>query len=89
MIAGFIRLVFYFFIAYIIYRVLSFFFSPSQPRRSGQPPQQRSGIMVKDETCNTYLPQEEAIRERVDGKDYFFCSQECRRKFLEQRKSRD
>ncbi|MEW5900028.1 MAG: hypothetical protein AB1715_01030 [Acidobacteriota bacterium] len=42
--------------------------------------------MVKDETCNTYLPREQAIHEKVDGKDFYFCSQECRRKFREQRK---
>jgi len=42
--------------------------------------------MVKDETCNTYLPREEAILEHADGKDYYFCSQECRQKFLGQKK---
>jgi len=42
--------------------------------------------MVKDEVCNTYLPREDAIRENWDGKEFFFCSPECRGKFLEQRK---
>jgi YHS domain-containing protein len=45
--------------------------------------------MVKDETCNTYLPREEAILEKVEGKEYYFCSQECRKKFLEQVRTRD
>jgi YHS domain-containing protein len=39
--------------------------------------------MVKDETCNTYLSREEAIVEKVGGKDFYFCSQECRLRFLE------
>jgi YHS domain-containing protein len=43
--------------------------------------------MVKDEACNIYLPKEDAIREIIDGKEHFFCSHECRKKFLEQRKS--
>ena len=45
--------------------------------------------MVKDEFCNTYLPREDALKERIDGKEYFFCCQECRKKFLEQKKSGD
>jgi YHS domain-containing protein len=43
--------------------------------------------MVKDEVCNTYLPKEDAIRENIGGKEYFFCSKECRQKFLEQKKN--
>jgi YHS domain-containing protein len=43
--------------------------------------------MVKDEFCNTYLPKEDAIREVNKGKEYYFCSQKCRQKFLEQKKS--
>ena len=41
--------------------------------------------MVKDEICNTYLPKEEAIAAKFDGKEYFFCSKECHQKFLEQK----
>jgi YHS domain-containing protein len=44
--------------------------------------------MVKDEVCNTYLPQEDAIREHIDGTDFFFCSKECRDKFMEQKKKK-
>jgi YHS domain-containing protein len=45
--------------------------------------------MVKDEVCNTYLPREDAIRESIDGMDHFFCSSECRDKFLQQKKEKD
>lgn len=34
--------------------------------------------MVKDEYCDMYLPRDEAIREVRGGKEYFFCSRECR-----------
>jgi len=43
--------------------------------------------MVKDEICNTYLPKEDAIKEVYQGKEYYFCSNECRQKFLEQKRS--
>jgi YHS domain-containing protein len=42
--------------------------------------------MVKDEMCNTYLPKEDALKANYAGKDYYFCSKECRQKFLEQKK---
>lgn len=44
--------------------------------------------MVKDEMCNTYLPQEDAIKEIYEGKEYYFCSKECKQKFLEQNKNK-
>jgi YHS domain-containing protein len=43
--------------------------------------------MVKDEMCNTYLPQEDAIKEIYEGKEYYFCSKECKKKYLEQSKN--
>jgi YHS domain-containing protein len=42
--------------------------------------------MVKDEACQTYIPEENALREVIDGHEQFFCSKECRTKFLEERK---
>ena len=88
MILGFFRLVFYFVFAYVIYLFLRLLFSPRRTARPQASRSQPSEVMVKDETCNTYLPREEAILEKAEGKDYYFYSQECRQKFLEQRKTR-
>jgi uncharacterized protein len=38
--------------------------------------------MVRDPVCQLYLPRAEAIRRRVRGRDYFFCSPGCLDKFL-------
>jgi len=70
----------------MVYKIVHFF---SSLKRRMQPPpvaKKQSGIMVKDEICNTYLAKEEAIKEIVEGKEYFFCSQTCRKKFLEAKK---
>ncbi|HUU37016.1 MAG TPA: hypothetical protein VMW46_02285 [Candidatus Desulfaltia sp.] len=88
MIGGLFRFLFYFIVAYVIYVFLRFLLFPRRPSRPGRSRPQLSGIMVKDEVCNTYLPRDEAILETTDGEDHYFCSQECRRKFLEQRKKR-
>jgi hypothetical protein len=46
------------------------------------PPQQArpgpGGHLVKDPICGTFVPQNTALQAR----DEFFCSEECRRKFL-------
>jgi hypothetical protein len=44
-----------------------------QVPRSGQ-----GGRLVKDPICGTYVPQATAL----SAGDAFFCSEECRRKFL-------
>ena len=38
--------------------------------------------MVRDPVCKLYLPRNEAIRRKVKGREYFFCSPGCLDKFL-------
>ena len=82
----FLRLIVYALLAYVIYLVIRFFSALNRRSISQETPKTSGGIMVKDEVCNTYLPKDEAIRELYQGKEYFFCSQECRQKFLETKK---
>ncbi len=61
------------------------FFS-SLKLRSGQrrPPQNRSSqgeTMVEDPQCGTYLPQSDAIKATIHGRDYYFCSRKCLQEF--------
>jgi YHS domain-containing protein len=51
-----------------------------QPRTPA-PPGEVLDIMVQDPNCGTYLPRGQAIRVRMDGQDYYFCSQKCREEF--------
>ena len=41
--------------------------------------------MVRDPVCELYLPRAEAIRRKVHGREYFFCSPGCLDKFLVRR----
>jgi uncharacterized protein len=84
---GFFRMVFYAIAAYLVYKFVKFVLAPlagsqTRPRAEG-----RSGVMVKDEVCNTYLPREDAIKETIGGVDQYFCSEACRAKYLAGRKS--
>ena len=49
-------------VAYIIYSVYQFLKNLGKPRRAPQEPARISGVMVKDESCQTYLPRSEALR---------------------------
>ena len=43
-------------------------------------------IMIKDPVCNVYFPKREGIHVKVKDKDLYFCSAECRDKYLKQNK---
>jgi len=84
--AGLIRIIFYALIAYLIYIAVKFYQSLKKPKKTFQEPNSKPGVMVKDQVCNTYLPKEDAVKEVYKGKEYYFCSDECRKKFLGSKK---
>jgi len=43
-------------------------------------------IMIKDPFCETYFPKRNGVHLLVDGKDLYFCSTECRDKFIASKK---
>jgi len=43
--------------------------------------------LVQDPYCQTYIPKRTAVKKRVNGKTYHFCSKECLGKFREKRKA--
>jgi hypothetical protein len=59
-------------------------FQPSQPRTPMPDPESQpgrasvTGHLVKDPVCGTYVAEGTAFR----AKDAFFCSEECRRKYV-------
>lgn len=78
-----IRLIFLALLLYLIYLVVRFFQSLGQPPRANrcQPDPLPKKTMVKDEVCNTYIPEDEALKENYNGRVYYFCSEDCRKKF--------
>ncbi len=45
------------------------------------------GEMVQDPSCRVYIPKNTAIRQKIGQHQYYFCSQECARKFYESLKA--
>jgi len=52
-------------------------------RPRGVPPPTPGNEMVRDRVCNTFLPRSSALTSRLGGEEHFFCSEQCRRRFLE------
>jgi hypothetical protein len=72
----FLRVLVVFFAIYAVLSAVRALFPPTTTpaRRSSQ-----GGKLVKDPVCGTYVPEQSALA--AGGN--FFCSEECRRKFLE------
>ena len=57
---------------------------PAAPGRTGTRAEPLAEQLVRDRVCDTFLPRSRALREvDASGHEYFFCSEECRRKHLE------
>ena len=46
-------------------------------------------IMIKDPFCESYFPKRNGVHLKVDGKDLYFCSTECRDKFIASRQKKN
>ena len=42
----------------------------------------RAGALVRDRVCNTFLPRDRAIELSVSGQAHYFCSEDCRTRFI-------
>jgi len=38
--------------------------------------------LVQDPNCQTYIPKASAVKKRISGKVLYFCSQECKKRYL-------
>jgi len=43
--------------------------------------------LVQDPFCQTYIPKRSALKKRIGGRDYYFCNQECLKKFFKDERS--
>jgi uncharacterized protein len=68
--------------------ILFFYYRKYKKRKLNRKEKVRITEMVKDEVCGVYLPKEEALKVEIEGKVYYFCSQECKDAFLKGRSER-
>jgi len=87
-----IRLIIFTILCYILYRVVKSLMLPPAGK-SGEPSRRPNGIitdeMVMDPQCNVYIPRKEAITAKVVGETIYFCSKECKKKYLEEQRHKN
>jgi len=43
-------------------------------------------VMIKDPFCKAYFPKRDGIHYKHNGEDLYFCSENCKAKFIEMKK---
>jgi uncharacterized protein len=77
-----IVLILFFMAAYVLIRGLIQTFSAVQRQKRSQDSSSLRGTeMVQDPVCESYIPKEKALSEKIQGKTYFFCSPQCAKQF--------
>ena len=77
---------------YLCYRLLKSWLlkeTSSKKTAFGKKTGEIDDVMVRDPYCNVYFAKRDGVHLNIQGKDVYFCSTECKDKFLEdQTKSR-
>ena len=85
-----IRFIIFAILCYVLYRLVKSLVLPS-PANPKKPFAQSHGTitdeMVMDPRCHVYIPKREAITTKIAGETLYFCSEECKKKYLEENNS--
>jgi len=71
-------------VGYLIYRLVKKTMLAYKEARHASPQEskgQDTEMLVQDPICGTFIPRQDALKVQKDGKDYFFCSEGCLKRF--------
>ena len=81
-----IKLIIYLGLGYLVYKFVKSVILPKAPparKVRQQTAGQIDDVMIKDPFCETYFPQRNGIHLKFENRDLYFCSTDCRDKFVE------
>ncbi|MEF3169246.1 MAG: transcriptional regulator [Deltaproteobacteria bacterium] len=81
------RFLLYFLICFLIYLLFKRVFTRQATQRPYAEQRRPSPIqdeLVRDPVCGVYCPKRDALMLRTWGETHYFCSEECRRRFLQE-----
>jgi len=92
-----LRYIFYFIVGYLLYKIIGQSYKDYKISKSKKDYKRASaahgrmikGEMVKDPMCNTYIPKDSSIKDTVGEQTFYFCSHECREKFIKKLKAKE
>jgi len=71
-------------VGYLIYRLVKktmLAYKQGQSASPQEPEGRETEVLVQDPICGTFIPRQDALKAQKDGKDYFFCSEGCLKRF--------
>ena len=80
-----IRLLFYGILIYLAYRLLKPWIASLSASSTSDPPSRSSpdeADLIRDPQCGTYFLKQRGVEARIGGEKVYFCSDDCREKFL-------
>ena len=80
-----IRFIIFFVVGYVLYRSLkSWMFPAASSSRSvsSDTTAEIDDVMIKDPFCEAYFPKRNGVHLTFGGKDLYFCSNQCKDKYL-------
>lgn len=79
-----VRLLIWLIVGFLVYTVFQMI-RQAVLKPPGPPPEKtrRGEEMIRDPQCGTYVPRNDAVKTEIKGKSHYFCSPECRDKYLE------
>ena len=78
-------------IAYLAYRALKSWMLQNvstEKTVTGETTGEIDDVMIKDPFCQVYFPKRNGVHLKADGEDLYFCSKECRDRFIEVREEK-
>ncbi len=78
-----VRLFFFFLLLYFLYYLYRKVVGFLRLSSSSRPPPPITGQVHKDPQCGLYVAEELAVKTLARGQQFYFCSTECRDRFLE------
>ena len=80
------RLLIFIALVYLAYKVLKVWLRPTVTRTmggaAGDMPRDMDDVLIKDPFCETYFQKRNGVSLKLDDRELFFCSPECRDKFI-------
>jgi YHS domain-containing protein len=82
-----IRLVFLVVLFFVVYRLFTVFGKKKSEQKQPDPlaSERVADVLVEDPVCHTLIPKGQAIRLRHENQLYYFCSEACCSRFINEK----
>lgn len=80
------KLIIYILLIFFGYKVFKYLMTPSasSEKNTYQKSNEVDNLMLKDPVCDVYFPKKDGVYLNYGGKEMYFCSTECKDKFIKQ-----